>query len=209
MIRPRCREGGSQAQVAPCQEQEQMVSHRKFVAFLVGMMALGVAGAASADTYDIDGAHSSASFSIKHLGVSYTQGFFTRVSGSFEADKSIDIVIDAASVYTADKKRDEHIRGADFLNARQHPRLTFKSTKVEKVSEGRFKVTGDLTIKGKTKRVTIDVTKVGEGKDPWGGYRMGYWTEFTIHRADFGVDYLPEGLSDEVNLRISVEGIKK
>jgi polyisoprenoid-binding protein YceI len=186
-----------------------MFSSKKFVALLVGMAALVFSAAASADTYNIDGSHSSAYFSIKHLGVSYTQGFFTKVSGSFESDQSIDIVIDTASVYTADKKRDDHIKNADFFNAKQHPKLTFKSTKVEKVSEGKFKVTGDLTIKGKTKSVTIDVTKVGEGKDPWGGYRMGYWTEFTINRADFGVDYLPEGLSNEVNLRISVEGIKK
>jgi polyisoprenoid-binding protein YceI len=177
--------------------------------FVVMAALLGLSSVASADTYGIDNAHSSAYFRIKHLGVGYVQGLFTSVSGTIVDGESVDISIDTASVYTAVKKRDDHLRSADFFNAKQNPTMTFKSTSMKKVSGDKYKVTGKLTIKGKTKVITLDVERTGAGKDPWGGQRVGYWAEFTVNRNDFGVDFMPDGLSDDVQIRIGVEGVKK
>lgn len=185
---------------------------RTLVSILVaGLFAVASLATAQADTYNIDGSHSFVVFKVNHLGIGNSYGMFRKTSGSYtvtEAGGSLDITIDAGSVFTADKKRDDHLKGPDFFNTKEFPNITFKSTKVER-SGDKFKVTGDLTMKGKTKSTTITFTKTGEGKDPWGNYRTGFEGELRLNRMDFGVDYMPEGLGKEVSLMIAVEGVKK
>ncbi len=172
-------------------------------------MVTATARPAAADVYSVDPAHTYVIFKVKHLGVGYSYGLFRKTKGSFDTTAGkINIEIDAKSLYTADKKRDDHLSGPDFFNTKQFPKITFNSTKVETKGK-QIMVTGDLTIKGKTKSVSFTMEKTGEGKDPWGNYREGYEGTMTINRMDFGVDYMPGGVSKEVQLTVSVEGIRK
>ncbi|MEM1022202.1 MAG: YceI family protein [Myxococcota bacterium] len=164
---------------------------------------------AGAATYEIDSAHTFVLFEVKHLGIGKSYGMFRKATGKYDPDEGmLDVTIDAGSLYTANKKRDEHLRGPDFFNTKQFPQITFKSKKVIKKGED-IQITGDLTIKGKTKSIEFMMKKVGEGKDPWGNFRTGYEGTMTIQRMDFGVDYMPDGLSNDVQLTLAVEGIRK
>lgn len=179
------------------------------LAALVGMTAT-----ASAADYAVDNGHSMVVFKVKHLGVGNFWGVFHQVEGTFSYDKAapaksaIDVTIKADSVFTADKKRDGHLKSPDFFNAKQFPNMTFKSKSVAASGKG-LKVTGDLTIRGKTKSVTVDVAVIGEGKDPWGNTRAGFEGRLTIKRSEFGVSFMPGGLGEEVELIIALEGIQK
>jgi polyisoprenoid-binding protein YceI len=166
--------------------------------------------AASADAYQIDPHHASFIFKIKHMGLSYVYGTFNDVAGNFTTDDkpSFNIIVKTASVDTHIAKRDEHLRSPDFFNANQFPVTTFKSTAVTATGDD-LAVTGDLALHGVTRSITFTVHKVGEGKDPWGGYRTGYSTEFQIKRSDFGMTNMLEMISDEVVLMISFEGIRE
>lgn len=180
-----------------------------FIAFAAfGALTLGTA---HAEKWGVDGAHAYAHFSIIHFGIAPNYGRFDTVGGSFDVEggelKGLTIDIDAASVNTGVKKRDDHLRSPDFFNVKQFPKLTFKSTKVEKKGDA-YSVTGDLTIHGVTKSVTVDVKKTGMGKDPWGNERIGFATNFTIKRSDYGITHMADGLSDEVQLTLSAEAIK-
>ncbi len=186
---------------------------KRLVSSLIALAAFGTLtlGTAHAEKWGVDGAHAYALFSIVHFGVAPNYGRFDTVGGSFDVEggelKGVNIEIDAASVSTGVKKRDDHLRSPDFFNVKQFPKLTFKSTKVEKKGDG-YSVTGDLTIHGVTKSITIDVAKTGMGKDPWGNERIGFASDFTIKRSDFGITFMADGLSDEVKLMLSAEGIK-
>lgn len=171
-----------------------------------------VAGPAFADDYAIDGSHAAAVFKINHLGISTTHGRFNKIEGSFsntQGKETLSVTIDATSIDTASAKRDTHLRGPDFFNVKQFPTLTFKSKSWKKTGDKTFDVTGDLTLHGVTKTITVPVVKVGEGKDPWGGHRAGYDTTFTIARADFGMNFMPGGIGATVEITIALEGIKK
>ncbi len=170
---------------------------------------LAVASPAAAATYKIDPDHTYVVFKVTHLGIANSYGMFRKTTGTYDPDAGkLDVTIDADSVYTANKKRDDHLRGPDFFNVKQFPTITFKSKKVKK-SGDKAMITGDLTIKGKTKSVELVMKKVGEGKDPWGNFRTGYEGTLTVNRMDFGVDYMPDGLSKDITLTLSVEGIRK
>ena len=176
-------------------------------AALAAVMAVP-SGAAAAE-YTIDPSHTFVVFEVGHLGIGKAHGMFRKTTGTFDPDAgTLMVTIDANSVYTANKKRDDHLKGPDFFNTKQFPTVTFKSKKVTKKGES-FMIFGDLTIKGKTKPVELQMTKVGEGKDPWGKYRAGFSGTMTVNRMDFGVDYMPGGLSNDIKLTISVEGVKK
>lgn len=183
-------------------------------AALLTVAAAPVLEASAADSYKVDGSHAFAVFKVMHLGVAPAYGMFRKIDGEFTIDdadpskSTVQITIDASSVFTADKKRDEHLQGPDFFDAKQFPKMTFKSKSVAR-SGDTFKVTGDLTIKGKTKEVTLDMVKTGAGADPWGNTRIGFETTLRINRMDFGVDYMPDGLGKEVTLMLSLEGIQK
>ncbi|MCA9548268.1 MAG: YceI family protein [Myxococcales bacterium] len=171
------------------------------------------AGAAQAADYDVDGAHAFAVFKVMHLGVAPSYGQFVKVGGSLQVDgeelKALAIEIDTASIFSANKKRDDHLKGPDFFDVKQFPKATFKATKIEKAGDKAFKVTGDMTIKGKTQSITLDATMTGAGTDPWGNERVGFEANFKIDRMAFGVDYMPDGLGKQVDFMVALEGIKK
>lgn len=168
---------------------------------------------AQAANFTIDGGHSSVLFRIKHFGVSNFYGRFNSVKGEIAWDaknvekSSISIEIDAASVDSNSKDRDNHLRNADFLNAKEFPTLTFKSKSVKKNGE-QLEVTGDFTMHGVTKSITTLVDFTGEGETVY-GYRAGFETSFEIKRSDYGVSGLLEGLSDNVRITVALEGVKK
>lgn len=167
--------------------------------------------ASAAESYSIDGSHSTVMFKIKHFGASWFFGRFFKVEGSFSVGEksSVNIEVDANSVATFNKKRDKHLRSADFFNVKQFPKITFKSTSVAKAGAGTYKVTGALSLHGVTKTVAFDMSHVGSGKDPWGGFRSGYFGTLTINRSDYGMKYMVGPLSDQVELTLSIEGVKK
>jgi polyisoprenoid-binding protein YceI len=184
------------------------------VAALV-VLAFSAAPALAADVYDLDGAHSSALFRVKHLNIGNFYGRFNNISGTISIDKenlansSVNLSIAADSVDTGNAKRDNHLKSPDFFNAKQFPTLTFKSTAIEAMGENKYKVTGDFTMLGQTKSIAVEVEKTGEGADPWGGYRVGAETSFSLKRSDFGMNFMQGGLGDEVRVVISVEAIRR
>lgn len=179
--------------------------------FILGLSVLADAG----ETYEVDPVHSMAVFRVKHLGVSYTYGRFKDISGTFVVDEqdptksSAEITIKTDSVTTDDEKRDQHLRSPDFFDAKQYPVMSFKSKSVKKVKDNAYEVTGDFTLHGVTKSLSVTLEHVGVGKDPWGGQRSGFEGVFTLKRSDFGMSYMLEGIGDEVRVILGVEGIRK
>ncbi len=176
--------------------------------------ASAVGTASAAGRFDVDNAHSSVLFGVKHLELSHVYGRFNKVSGKFTFEgKSLDdcsiyIKINAGSVDTNSKKRDRHLKSQDFFNSKQFRDITFKSTSFKQLEPSKYEVTGDLTLHGKTKSVTTVVEHTGTG-DKGGnfGFRSGFETTFTIKRSDFGMNYMiGGGLGDEVRLIVSIEG---
>jgi polyisoprenoid-binding protein YceI len=168
--------------------------------------------------WDFDHAHSSVDFTVRHLLVSKVRGRFTKWSGRLEIDEQdltrsrVDVEIDVASVDTHEPQRDAHLRSADFFEADKHPQIVFKSKRVEAKSADHLAVAGDLTIRGVTREVVLDVERGGlVAKDPWGKRRAGFTATAKINRKDFGVSYnqvLDQGglaLSEEVAITIEIE----
>jgi polyisoprenoid-binding protein YceI len=182
------------------------------------IVSVPVVLAAGAATHRIDPVHSMVFFRIQHLGVSYSYGRFNDISGTVQFDPespaatAFDLTIKAASVDTANERRDNHLRGPDFFNAVQYPLITFKSAKVEPLGDGKLRVTGDLTLLGVTRPVTaeVDITGYRDG-GPMLGYRAGFETRFTLKRSDFGMTYgiANGGAGDEVTLMVTLETIRQ
>lgn len=183
----------------------------KKLAALVAAFALAAPALALADVWNIDGSHTRVGFSVRHLLISDVKGEFNKVTGKASIDdanlakSSVEVSIDAASIDTRDQKRDDHLRNPDFLETSKFPTITFKSTKVEGGAEGKVKVTGDLTIKGVTKPVTLEGELTKEIKDPWGNQRRGFSASTKIDRRDFDVKYDPSGAGVGHELRIDVQ----
>jgi polyisoprenoid-binding protein YceI len=184
---------------------------------LLVVAALLAASPALADAYKVDPAHSASTFAVKHMLISTVRGEFTKTEGNVTIDpadvtkSSVEATIDAASVNTRDEKRDGHLKSPDFFDVAKFPKITFKSTKVEKAGEGKLKVTGDLTMHGVTKAVVLDVTgPSAEVKDPYGNLRRGLSATTTVNRKDFGVSYGPDAVvSDAVAITIDAELLKQ
>jgi polyisoprenoid-binding protein YceI len=147
-----------------------------------------------ATVYDIDPAHSSAHFSVRHMMVSNVKGEFTKVSGTVTFDhdnpsaSKVDVTIDAASLHTREEQRDAHLKSADFLDVAVYPEIRFVSGRVEAEGPEEYRVTGDLTIHGITKQVTLQVDgPTPEIKDPWGNTKAGATATVKIQRKDFGL----------------------
>ena len=173
------------------------------------------APAAEAADYAIDSGHSFVQFKISHVGVSWMIGTFEKLSGSFTFDseagpeaQSITVEIETASVDTNHAERDKHLRSSDFLDVDEFPTATFVSTGYEGDAEGGV-MTGDLTLHGVTRTIDIAVTKVGEAKDPWGGYRAGFEGTTTITRKDFGMGYNLGPAAESMELFLFIEGVRK
>lgn len=168
----------------------------------------------------IDATHSNVEFSVRHLMIATVKGRFAGVNGTVVTDESdptkteVDVTIDAASIDTRMPQRDEHLRSADFFDVAAFPTLTFKSRKVVGAGD-ELKVVGDLTIRGVTREVVLDVTSNGRQTDPWGGQRAGFEATGRIKRSDFGLTWnqaLETGgvvVGDDVKLSIDVELVKQ
>ena len=189
---------------------------------LTAAVALAFGSAADAATFDIDPAHTSAQFAVRHLMVSTVRGTLGKVSGTVNLDdadvtkSSVDATIDVAGIDTREPKRDAHLKSPDFLDAAKYPTITFKSKKVAKVTDDKYQVTGDLTLHGVTKEVVLDAE--GSPKpftDPMGNLKLGGAVHTKINRQDFGVAWnkaLEGGglvVSDDVEITIDIELMKK
>ena len=184
--------------------------------------ALSLPAAAATSTWQIDPAHSAAQFAVKHLAISTVRGAFTSVKGTVQFDdkdiakSSVDVTIDVNSVDTRQPDRDKDLRSDHFFDAEHFPAITFKSRRVEQVSPGRLKITGELTIHGITKEVGLDVDgPTAPVKDPWGNQRMAINATTKINRQDFGVKWnatMDNGgvvVGDDVNITIDAEMVKQ
>ena len=191
---------------------------RLLIAVALALPSLARAGAA----WNLDPAHTSVQFSVRHLMVSTVRGAFGKVTGTVQVDEKdltrsrIQATIDAASIDTRIEKRDTHLKSPDFLDVAKHPTIAFVSKKIEQVDPGHFKVTGDLTLHGVTREVTLAVAgPTQEIKDPWGNSRAGAEATTTINRKDFGLTWnqaLEAGgvaVGDEVTITIDVEATKE
>ena len=182
------------------------------VLILLSALALAASATAQVTSYKIDPAHSSAQFSVRHLGVSTVRGAFMKVSGEAKYDPSdptkgsLDATIDATSVDTRVEMRDNDLRSPNFLDVQKYPSITFHSKQTKSAGTGKLQITGDLTIHGVTKEVTLDVDgPSAEVKDPWGNMRIGASATTKISRKDFGVNGAPGVVGDELTITIDAE----
>jgi polyisoprenoid-binding protein YceI len=192
---------------------------RKFMllkAICVAIVAIAISAAQlrAADVYDYDAVHSSVSFKARHLDISWIHGRFNEVSGKFSLDRenpaksTFALTINADSVDTGNKQRDEHLRQPDYFDTKQFPTIDFKSTKVT-ATDGGYEVTGDLTMHGVTKKVTF-LMRGGQEKEFKGTKRVGFSTELSLKRSDFGFDKNAIGpIGDEALILIDCEGMRK
>ena len=124
------------------------------------------------------------------------------------SNSSVSIHVESQHVDTFNGKRDNHLRSEDFFHANRHPLIEFKSTSVKRIDPTSLAVAGELTLRGTTQPLSVRVDHTGSGKDPWGNFRAGFETEFTIKRSDFGMDYMSDALGDLVKITVSVEGVR-
>ena len=173
----------------------------------------------SKTVWKLDPSHTTVEFSAKHLMITTVKGRITDVEGTIYADEndpansSVDVALKAATLDTRTEQRDNHLRSADFLDVENFPAITFKSTKIEG-DRNEFRLTGDLTIRGVTKPITLDVTFEGQTKDPWGGERIGFSATGKIDRRDFGLTWnvlLETGgltVGNDIKINVEVEAVK-
>ncbi|QBD83699.1 polyisoprenoid-binding protein [Ktedonosporobacter rubrisoli] len=171
--------------------------------------------------WEIDAAHSQATFAVKHMMISTVKGHFNVLRGQLHIDEQnpdnswIEAEVDAASIDTRDENRDNHLRTGDFLEVEKYPTINFKSTKVEHIDGDEYKVLGNLTLRGVTREVIFKAEYSGQGKDPWGGTRAGLSAKGKIDRRDFGLTFntaLETGgvlVGEEVKIEIDLEAVQK
>jgi polyisoprenoid-binding protein YceI len=190
------------------------------MAIVVALLPTSAVVVAS-ERYKVDTGHSNIGFAVRHMGVSSVRGVFKDFGAQFEVDEndlalsSIVLEIDAASIDTEDDERDEHLRGADFLDVEKHPQIVFKSKSIKSLGDGGYEATGDLTMHGVTKEVTLGVEVGGPIKDPWGNMRIGIEGGVTIDRQDFDVNFskvMDNGgllVGDDVKIVFGIEAVRK
>jgi len=174
-------------------------------------------------TWTIDPAHSLIEFAAKHMMITTVKGRLADVRGPLTLDEenpdrsTVEVEFDAASIDTRSEPRDQHLRSADFLDVEHYPTVSFRSRRIEgaRAAEGgRFRVVGDLTIRGTTREVTLDATFEGQGRDPWGGERVSFSADTKIDRRDFGLTWnaaLETGgvlVSNDVKIRLDVQAVR-
>lgn len=172
-------------------------------------------------TYTVDHQHSDVGFGVRHMVFAKVRGHFTKWTADFAFDpadvaqSSVKVEIDVASIDTREPQRDGHLKSPDFLDAEKYPKIVYKSTKVEKAGEKKYAVAGDLTIRGVTRPVRLEVEELGGGKDPWGNQRIAFEAKARIDRGDFGLKWnqaLETGgvlVGEHVDIEIDVEAIAK
>ena len=176
---------------------------------------------AATGTWVIDPIHSFAEFSVKHMMVATAKGRFTTLEGTLQLDEanpasaSVVASIDVASIDTGEPKRDGHLRSDDFFNVEQHPRATFRSTRVEPVDEEHARVYGELTIRDVTRPVVFDVEFEGQGQDAYGNQRAGFTATTAIDRLDYGIKWNPAletggfVVGNRVKLTLHISAVKQ
>jgi polyisoprenoid-binding protein YceI len=196
---------------------------RRNLAGHLGILALVclVTAPAAAATYDVDVSHSSVGFSVRHMGVSNVKGAFGEFSGSFDFDPAdlkswkVEATMQVGSIDTRIENRDNHLKSPDFFDAENHPTITFRSTGVKPLEGGRHQLMGDLTIRGVTKPIVLDLELLGTTTDMRGNELVGFTATGTINRQDFGLSWskvLETGglvVGNEVKLMIEIEGIRR
>lgn len=178
------------------------------------ILAAGMSSA-FAGTYQIDPVHTTVIYRIKHLSSSYSYGRFDGPTGSFEYDpaaperSTFELTLNVDTINSGNEARDKHLKSPDFFNAKQFPTITFKSSSVKKVADDKLEVTGDVTLHGVTKSVTVPLDIVGTAKGMQGETRTGFEGVIEVKRSDFGMTGLAQAVGDDVRLIISIEGIQK
>ncbi|BDG58977.1 YceI family protein [Caldinitratiruptor microaerophilus] len=169
----------------------------------------------------IDPSHTTVEFAVRHMMIATVKGRFAGVEGHILADPSdlttaqAEVTIDVASIDTREPQRDEHLRSPDFFDAANFPKITFKSREIRRKGENEYEMTGDLTIRGVTRPVTLSLTSEGQAKDPWGNERAAFTVSGKINRKDFGLNWnvvLETGgilVGEEVRISVEVEAIKQ
>lgn len=187
----------------------------RFALIALTTLALAATATAQAGNWQIDPNHSSAQFSVRHLGVSTVRGAFTKVSGSAKYDPAnpasitLSASIEASSVDTRVEMRDNDLRSPNFLDAQKFPTITFQSKQVKSAGNGKLQIIGDLTIHGVTKEVALDVEGPSAPiKDPWGNQRIGASASTKVNRKDFGVNGAPGVVGDDISITIDAELIQ-
>lgn len=181
---------------------------------LMGFM-ISTATAASDYVIDTEGSHAFIQFRISHLGFSWLSGRFNHFNGEFSYDVNepttawVRVDIDPASIDTNHAERDKHLRDEDFLDVERFPRAGFVSTAYRPTGEGEGVLEGELTLRGVTRPLQIQVRKVGSGTDPWGGYRMGFEGTAQITLADFGITKFLGEAAKRMSFELGIEGIRK
>ncbi len=181
-------------------------------------LTLLMAAPLSAADYDIDtkGQHAFVQFRIQHLGFSWLYGRFDDFNGSFSFDESdpaknaVSVTINTASINSNHAERDKHLRSEDFLHVDKFPEATFVSTNIQPNADGTTAtISGDLTMKGVTQQITLEAEVIGQGQDPWGGYRAGFIAITTLALKDFNIDFNLGPVSTHVEMTLSIEGVRK
>jgi polyisoprenoid-binding protein YceI len=169
--------------------------------------------------WQVDGAHSAVNLTVRHMVISKVRGHFARWNAKLALDtanlarSAVEVDIEADSIVTGVADRDAHLKSADFLDAQKYPTLTYRSRRIEVVSKDRVRVVGDLTIRGVTREVPLDVEVGGQGKDPWGNVRVGFSATASLNRKDFGLTWnqaLETGgvlVADRVDIEIELQAI--
>jgi len=186
----------------------------KFTTTVTALLALSASQFATGADYVLDtkGAHAFINFKASHLGYSWLTGRFNKFDGKFSLDSDnissakIEVNIDTASVDSNHAKRDKHLRSEDFLSVDKFPKSKFISTKITDKGNNKIEVVGNFTLHGVTKSIVIDAVKIGEGKDPWGGYRAGFAGTTTIDVADYD---FKEAWVGKIQLELLIEGIRQ
>jgi polyisoprenoid-binding protein YceI len=194
---------------------------KRLAVALAAIVALVLPSAAPAAVWNIDPAHTNVAFKIRHLTIANVKGTFAKFSGTVDIDDQditksrIDVTIDTASIGTNVQKRDDHLRSADFFDVATYPTMTFVSRKIVSAGQDKLTVTGELTLRGVTREVVLDVEGLSpEVKDPWGGVRRGASASARINRKDFGVSWneVLEGgglaVGEDVAISLEVELVK-
>ena len=173
------------------------------------------------ELWQIDSSHSGIHFSVRHMVVAKVRGQFERWTGTVfaqngELDKAtVEVTIDASSIQTGVADRDAHLKSADFFDVASYPEITFKGREIKPVSNGRFVLVGDLTIRGTTREIELQVSDAGQVKDPWGNVRAGFSARGSLDRKDYGLTWnqaLETGglvVGDRIEIEIEVEAVKQ
>jgi polyisoprenoid-binding protein YceI len=185
------------------------------ILFVSALLLSGAGTVRAADDFTIDPVHSSVSFKISHLGLSWIAGRFDKFSGNFTIDPedagrcSFNMAINADSIDTNNTKRNDHLRSPDFFNVKQFPEITFKSTAVKAAKDG-YEVTGEFTMHGVSKPLTFTLSGGRRAEFPRGVQRTGFSTDLTLKKSDFGIgEKFAQLLGDEVLISVGFEGTKK